>query len=474
MPQQIIVSENGRTTIVPTGPVGPPGPEGPRGLQGIQGVPGSNSSGRHGSIMITTTEEELDTNGVVTEDGTLYQVVDLGEIGSAEVANVVIDHDLSHNILFRPSATCDPAVDQLYQINVINLGGVDDWVFSTLNTGGTPSVIAPMATDPAWLAITRYGLMQVTAFPMSASNYGLTNDFWLITNSGQAEPRVGSVFLTPRSTGGDPDLELDLRSVGASRAVIVTAGSGSKLNVLMPDTNLFEPFTLILAENTVTELHFQTGEDVFVVSIDSSFEIADGLAVLLISPSPDLFSPFGVGCLQWRGNLPTSYAGLWSTLHRGSDSVGDTDQVIGTGWTVGRWVLVEDAFSIDKIRIWCHDGGDTGAKVGWGIFAVKSGMLDGDPIVSGEIECPAVAGYVNSDTFTFAPYVGQLYAIAFQSDSADATIREANHDIPPTIDYGVADNTMNQGLCNNATTYGVWPTTMGRISWRPYVQFEVS
>ncbi len=37
MPQQIIVTENGRTTIIPTGPVGPPGPQGPRGIQGVQG-----------------------------------------------------------------------------------------------------------------------------------------------------------------------------------------------------------------------------------------------------------------------------------------------------------------------------------------------------------------------------------------------------------------------------------------------------
>lgn len=34
MPQQIVVTENGRTTIVPTGPVGPPGPAGASGLPG--------------------------------------------------------------------------------------------------------------------------------------------------------------------------------------------------------------------------------------------------------------------------------------------------------------------------------------------------------------------------------------------------------------------------------------------------------
>lgn len=39
MPQQIIVTENGRTTIIPTGPVGPQGP------RGIQGVPGNGLTG---------------------------------------------------------------------------------------------------------------------------------------------------------------------------------------------------------------------------------------------------------------------------------------------------------------------------------------------------------------------------------------------------------------------------------------------
>lgn len=43
MPYQIIVTENGHTEIVPTGPVGPSGPRGPQGIQGPTGPSGQDA-----------------------------------------------------------------------------------------------------------------------------------------------------------------------------------------------------------------------------------------------------------------------------------------------------------------------------------------------------------------------------------------------------------------------------------------------
>lgn len=112
MPQQIIVTQNGRTTIVPTGPVGPPGPQGPQGIQGIQGPPGPIGPAAVSADEVTVVYTSIDASAI-------NPAVLSGFIGS--------DVPASAGLLIALFNTGELEMDGVYVGTTTNPGDPETW-----------------------------------------------------------------------------------------------------------------------------------------------------------------------------------------------------------------------------------------------------------------------------------------------------------------------------------------------------------
>lgn len=197
MPQQIIVTNQGRTTVVPTGPVGPPGPQGPQGIQGIQGEPGSSANVRHGFQLVMPLPEligEVEHHRAVVggDDKLVYFIVATG------AARLII--------------SVDPTVDAAADANTYQPFEV---VISNLEAGAVVYSISPIdgslldITAEAWWYLAPNGVARMSMYVLPGAFFGQDHDVWMGGFVSSAEPRHGHVSLMGSNLPGDGITEPD-------------------------------------------------------------------------------------------------------------------------------------------------------------------------------------------------------------------------------------------------------------------------
>ena len=285
MPQQIIVTEHGRTTIVPTGPVGPPGPEGPQGPPGDSGGTG----GRHGLFLCTTAEETIDS---VT-----YQVADLTGLTNEELANIVVDPALSKKLFIRTPVVNDVTAESSFDISLT----VGDWpndpaaqLYVEMGSLG----LVPFPKEIWAFTVDRHHQGALfKALPTAGELVGSTSDYYMLYPITLDGPRSGSNWVDSTVLVDDPDgcdIQVDL--TGVSGAFIATRMDGSKAKLLIPANNSFQRLILTIAPCTVNELVVApTGGTPYSVKPDINWFAFPGVCTVEIIPTTDPTAPLKFG-----------------------------------------------------------------------------------------------------------------------------------------------------------------------------------
>ena len=471
--ERIITDGRGGTRIVE---VGPPGP---------RGLPGANGSAdfRRGFSFVPSPTLE-------TIEGVDYQVFNL----DAEAENLhegvfcFADPLGPPKILIKPPAAVpDLATAQIFDL-VMTTGpdrepGTEQWSihidFFGMIVDGTDKMMGAIQR--------RTNSLRLMVVPISPIILGMPegDPFWMINPSSAAlPPRAGAVIImaSPRDPSG---LEADLRYQAANRstvAVVVDSLAEELYLKIEPGDRLVQFNLAIEAAGDIDHyLHLRKvivqsdGADDIEFLVKPSWFHLPGVISVRVGSVPG-GQPFNIN----PHFIPVGHQrpGAYLSLH-GTPDVYDagTEHVIGSTWTVGRWVKADCATAIKSVRIVGADGGDTDALLKLSIVEALNGAPhpSATPVELGEVAFSATEtwmDFVLADPYALDPT--QLYILMLQSDSDLAWVRQPSLALPPGIEYASDHNNVLQGLGNDSTIYGTWPTALGPIGWRPYVLFELT
>lgn len=244
MPRQIIVSNNGHTDIVPTGPVGPPGAtgaQGPPGIQGIQGPQGLGGAVGHGFKVM---------RGVTTDvGGTDYQVFDLTDVENTWSQYVMMVFDEANPTVLRYLVDLpdpdDPSVASLPVMTMVlvsfNKSITKDFqLYLRTPTGGIQEFMLmetlwPFYSSNGW----RLKLMQINTELFGAPAPG--DPLWWFVGESAANSVKGVEI--PLSSEGTPSTTTvaDIAHFHTKTAPIDAGGTGqTKVEVMLPEVSTQE------------------------------------------------------------------------------------------------------------------------------------------------------------------------------------------------------------------------------------------
>ena len=238
MPRQIIVSNNGHTDIVPTGPVGPPGAtgaQGPPGIQGIQGPQGLGGAVGHGVKLM---------QGVTTDiGGTEYQVFDLTDPENNWGQYVMMAFDDANPTVQRYLVDLpdpdDPVVASLPVMTMVLISfnksiTKDFQLYLRTPTGGIQEF---MQMETLWPFYSSNGwplkLMQINTEVFGAPAPG--DPLWWFVGESAANSVKGVEI--PLSSEGTPSTTTvaDIAHFQTKTAIIDAGGTGqTKVEVMLP------------------------------------------------------------------------------------------------------------------------------------------------------------------------------------------------------------------------------------------------